>query len=173
MRVVIIGNSGGGKSVLARRLAERLALPLVEIDALLWLPGWKLAEPEIYGREHARSIADDNWIIEGLGTRASVPARLQRATHIVLIDLPLWVHFWLAAERDKEWRAGGLEHPPAGHKEPAPLRGLFRTIHDVDREWMPEIRRLVSEEEDHGKHVFRLAALEDLNTFDLPAPARG
>jgi tRNA A37 N6-isopentenylltransferase MiaA len=49
MRIVIIGNSGGGKSVLARRLAQALQLPCVEIDAILWLPGcpagsWRLLE---------------------------------------------------------------------------------------------------------------------------------
>jgi adenylate kinase family enzyme len=39
MRIAVIGNSGGGKSVLARRLAFELQLPYVEVDSLLWLPG--------------------------------------------------------------------------------------------------------------------------------------
>jgi len=42
-RVAVIGNSGGGKSALARRLADKLAIPCAEIDALLWLPGWRLS----------------------------------------------------------------------------------------------------------------------------------
>jgi hypothetical protein len=165
MRIVVIGNSGGGKSMLARRVAGALRLPCIEIDAVLWLPGWKLAAAEAYDREHARLIAQDRWIIEGLGTRGSVPQRLQRATHIVLIDMPLWMHFWLAAERHVEWVAGRLEHPPAGSTQPAPLKGLFRTTAEVDRDWMPEIRRLVDDEERRGKRVFRLATLEETNSF--------
>lgn len=55
-RVVVIGISGGGKSLLTRQIAERFRLPYVA-------------------------------------------ARLERATEIVVIDLPLWMHFWLAAER--------------------------------------------------------------------------
>jgi adenylate kinase family enzyme len=166
MRIVVIGNSGGGKSVLARRIAGALGLPWIEVDTLLWLPGWKLVPAEAYDREHARLTAQDRWVIEGLGARDSVPPlRVQCATHIVLIDMPLWMHFWLAAERHIDWVSGRLEHPPAGSNEPAPLKGLFQTIAEVDRDWMPEIRRLADDEEKRGKQVFRLATLEELNSF--------
>jgi hypothetical protein len=165
MRIVIIGNSGGGKSVLARRIAGELELPLIEVDALLWQPGWRLKATDVYDREHELLIAQDRWVLEGLGSRASIPRRLRRATHVVLVDMPLWVHFWLAAERHDDWLAGRLEHPPAGSREPAPLKGLFQTIAEVDCDWLPEIRRLVSDEERWGKPVFRLAALEELNSF--------
>ena len=165
MRIAVIGNSGGGKSVLARRLAFELQLPCVEVDTLLWLPGWKLAPPASFDQSHAHAIAGDRWVIEGLGARASLPARLQRATHIVLIDMPLWVHYWLAAERQVAWSAGRLEHPPAGSTEPAPLRGLFRTIAEVDRDWMPEMRKLVQAEEHVGKRVVRLLSFDALASF--------
>lgn len=167
-RVAIIGNSGGGKSVLGRRVAGELGLPCVEVDAILWLPGWQLAAAEDYDRAHAQLIAGDAWVIEGLGRKESLPARLQRATAIVLVDMPLWVHFWLAAERHGAWVAGRLRHPPAGSKQPAPLQGLFKTIWEVDREWMPALRQLVDGEERCGKRVFRLATFEDLNSF-LPS----
>ena len=165
MRIAIIGNSGGGKSVLAQRLASELQLPCVEVDTLLWLPGWKLAPPTYFDQEHARAIAADRWVIEGLGSRTSLPGRLQRATHIVLIDMSLWVHFWLAAERHTAWSAGRLEHPPAGSTEPAPLRGLFRTIAEVDHDWMPEMRKLVQAEEHVGKRVVRLRSYDALAGF--------
>jgi len=169
MRVAVIGNSGGGKSVLARRLAHELQLPCIEIDSLLWLPGWKLAAPTSFDQEHARVVAGDRWVIEGLGAQASLPARLQRATHIVLIDMPLWVHFWLAAERHIAWSADRLEYPPAGSTEPAPLRGLFRTIAEVDRDWMPEMRKLVKTEEHAGKRVVRLQSYDELASFSSTA----
>ena len=37
MRIVVIGNSGGGKSVLARRIAAGLGLPCTEVDAILYI----------------------------------------------------------------------------------------------------------------------------------------
>src|SRR5882724_1895643 len=165
-RAVIIGNSGGGKSTLARRLSSAWRSPHVEIDALLWQPGWQLTSADIYNAEHARLIAEENWIIDGLGRLDSIPDRLARATDIVLIDMPLWVHFWLAAERHVEWRAGAIEHPPGGLAKMPPTEALFRTIWEVDRDWMPEIRRLVAVEEQRGKRIFRLGSIADLDGFE-------
>src|SRR5690348_7795292 len=98
-RVVIIGNAAGGKSTLARKLASYRHLPLTEIDQLLGQPGWKLTPTALYERRHAGIVMQETWLIEGLGSRDSIPGRMARATEIILIDLPLWVHFRLAAER--------------------------------------------------------------------------
>jgi adenylate kinase family enzyme len=169
-RVVIIGNSGGGKSTIARRLAAKLGRPCVDIDALLWQPGWRLAPVEAYNAEHARLIAQERWIIDGLGRQESIPHRLSRATNIVLTDLPLWMHFWLAAERQLRWAAGDLKNPPAGITEMPRTELLFRTIWEVDQIWMPEIRRLAAVEAERGKRVSRLTSLSDLENFGLPEP---
>ena len=166
MRVVVIGNSGGGKSTLARRLSSAGKCGHVEIDSLMWRLGWQLTPAEIYNAEHARLIAEENWIIEGLGRRESIPARLARATDIVLVDMPLWMHFWLAAERQIRWSTGTIENPPAGLTKMPPTEGLFRTIWEVDQDWMPEIRRLVALEEQRGKRIFRLGSVADLDGFD-------
>jgi adenylate kinase family enzyme len=169
-RVAVIGNSGGGKSTIARRLAARLAGPCVEIDALLWQPGWHLTAVETYNAEHARLIAQERWIIDGLGRQDSIPHRLSRATHIVLVDMPVWMHFWLAAERQLQWAAGSIENPPAGIAQMPRTEALFRTIWEVDQTWMPQIRRLVAAEEERGKRVSRLASVADLESFGLPEP---
>ena len=165
-RAVIIGNGGGGKSTLARRLSSAWRSPLVEIDALLWQPGWQLTSADIYNAEHARLIANENWIIDGLGRLDSISARLARATDIVVVDMPLWMHFWLAAERQMRWSTGAIENPPAGLTKMPPTEALFRTIWEVDQNWMPEIRRLVSFEERRGKRVFRLSSIAELDGFD-------
>jgi adenylate kinase family enzyme len=165
-RTAIIGNSGGGKSTLACRLGAAWKCGHVEIDGLLWQSGWQLTPVEIYNAEHARLIATENWIIDGLGRLDSIPGRLARATDIVLIDMPLWMHFWLAAERQIRWSTGAIEHPPAGLTEMPTTEALFRTIWEVDQNWMPEIRRLVALEEQCGKRIFRLGSVTDLNGFE-------
>jgi hypothetical protein len=164
-RVVVIGNSGGGKSTLSRRLSARLSLPCHEIDALLWQPGWVETPADVYGAEHARLLAGERWIIEGLGRRDSIPMRLARASDIVLIDLPLWRHFQFAAERQVAWATGRLAHPPGGHAELPPIEALFRTIDEVDRIWMPEVRDRVAACESAGTRVHRLVTVEDLDRF--------
>jgi adenylate kinase family enzyme len=165
-RAVIIGNAGGGKSTLARRLSSAWQCSHVEIDGLLWQPGWQLTPVEVYNAEHARLISGESWIIEGLGRFDSIATRLARATDIVLVDMPVWVHFWLAAERQIQWSTGQIENPPAGLAAMPSTETLFRTIWEVDQKWMPKIRRLVEVEEQRGKRVFRLGSIADLDGFD-------
>jgi adenylate kinase family enzyme len=164
-RVVVIGNSGGGKSTLARKMARRFDLPHVELDALVWRSGWRPAPPEEFRAHHARLIGGERWIIDGLGRRESVAARLGRATEIVLVDMPLWIHYWLAAKRHAAGKQGTREAPPGGFAEEPPVDRLFRTMWDVDREWMPEMRRQVADEATRGKTVFEVTSLEELDEF--------
>jgi len=162
-RVVIIGNAGGGKSTLARKLAKKRGLPHVEVDKLLWQEGWQLTPTDVYEKQHSELLERDEWVIDGVGQRASIPARLSRATEVILIDMPLWMHFWLAAERQIAWASGKIEDAPGGIAQMPPTQALFKTIWDVDQDWMPEIRALCSAAEAQGKSVTRIASIEDLN----------
>jgi hypothetical protein len=164
-RIVVIGNSGGGKSTLARKLAVRKGLRYIEIDRLLWQDGWVPTPTDIYARQHREITEEEEWLIDGLGQQAPIPERLRRATEIVLIDLPLWVHFWLAAERQIAWARGTLEHAPAGIAEMPRTQGLFKTIWEVDQTWMPTVRVLCNEAATEGKLVTRLASVGEINAF--------
>jgi adenylate kinase family enzyme len=164
-RVVIIGNAGGGKSTLARMLARHRGLPHVEVDRLLWQEGWRLTPNDVYLEQHNELISRTEWVIDGVGQRDSIPARLSRATEVILIDMPLWMHFWLAAERQIAWASGKLEDAPGGIAQMPSTQALFKTIWDVDRDWMPEIRVLCSAAEAQGKTITRIASVEDLNRF--------
>jgi adenylate kinase family enzyme len=164
-RIAVIGNAGGGKSTLARALAARRGLPYVEVDSLLWQPGWQLTPADIYEAEHARLIAQPRWVIDGLGRLESLAPRLRRAGEIVFIDMPLWMHFWLAAERQIAWTRGEMAHPPAGASGMPPTEALFRIIFEVDRDWMPEIRRLVDEAESAGTPVRRVSDVAGLDHY--------
>ena len=170
IRIAVIGNSSGGKSTLARRLAARRDLPYVEIDRFLWLPGWQLAPSDLYEAEHTRIVAQDRWVVDGLGRLESLPSRLDRATQIVLIDLPLQEHLRLAEARQSAWVEGRLDEPPAGAAEPPSNERLFRTIREIDRDWMPRIRSQLAERRLAGKEVHCLTCLEDVDSFGGTEP---
>ena len=105
-RVAVFGNAGGGKSRLARRLAEATGLPLYCLDKLQFRAGkyWpeetdggKIPDDE-YFRVHAGIIERDEWIIDGYGSVASAWDRFAVADTLVYIDLPLMTHYrWVTA----------------------------------------------------------------------------
>lgn len=164
-RIVILGNAGGGKSTLARKLSAKRDLPHIEIDRYLWQEGWVLTPPEVYALAHEQIISENSWVIDGLGRLESIPARIARSTEIILIDMPLWMHFWLAAERQMAWMSGELEHSPGGISAMPPTRELFRTIWDVDQTWMPSLRKLCAEAETEGKLLVQLRGVDELNAY--------
>ncbi len=164
-RIVILGNAGGGKSTLARRLAKARGLPMTEVDKLLWKPGWVEATDEAFEAEHTPLIAGENWIIEGMGKLEPIRPRLLRATWVIFVDMVLWQHFWLAAERQIQQEMGALEHPIAGLGEPIGTKDMFETLWDTEQEWMPTIRAYVDEAEAAGVEVTRIASVDALNAF--------
>jgi adenylate kinase family enzyme len=164
-RIAIFGNTSGGKSTLARRLSSETGLPHIEVDRLFWQPDWSTTPKHQYQEQHAEIIAGDGWIIDGGGDLATTRARAQRATDIIMIDLPVWVHFWLAAERHIQWAQGTLAHPPAGIETAPPSKRLFEIIWEVNQDWMPVLRSLCDECEARGQRVARLCSLEEIDAF--------
>jgi adenylate kinase family enzyme len=89
-RVAVKGASGAGKSTLARRLAERLGVPHVELDALHHGPNWTPASASAL-RARVASILDDDvgWVVDGNYESKLENLILDRAELIVWLDLPL------------------------------------------------------------------------------------
>lgn len=86
-RVVIMGSAGSGKSTLAAALGANLALPVVHLDQLHWLPGWKL-RPKLAAYELvAERAREPAWVMEGNWSH-SLDVRLRRCDTFVFIDLP-------------------------------------------------------------------------------------
>jgi adenylate kinase family enzyme len=98
-RVAVIGNAGGGKSTMCRKLSAALGLPLYPIDTLQWKPGWVPTPAEEFTRRHDNLIKHDRWIIDGWGTHEAILARFAAADTIILVDHPLYIHYWWAIKR--------------------------------------------------------------------------
>jgi adenylate kinase family enzyme len=90
-RIQVIGNSCSGKSTLAARLSRYLDLPLVELDALNWRPGW-VGLNEVDPAELARLIAEvtagDAWIVAGSYAEFARRVFWDRLETMIWLDLP-------------------------------------------------------------------------------------
>lgn len=65
-RIVILGNSGSGKSTMARRLSGELGIPHLDLDQLAWTaPGIRKPLSESAREIEAFMAANPSWIAEG------------------------------------------------------------------------------------------------------------
>lgn len=84
-RISVIGTSGSGKTTLARRLAERLDVPHLELDALYHQPSWTSLPSDQFRSRVEEFCAGERWVV--CGKYATVrPILFGRADTIVCID---------------------------------------------------------------------------------------
>lgn len=90
-RVAVIGASGSGKTTLARALAERLAVPHVELDALHHGPNWTEASSEELRAAVLEALEEGHagWVVDGNYQSKIGDLVVERADTIVWLDLPL------------------------------------------------------------------------------------
>ena len=88
-RVSVVGVSGSGKSTTARRMAELLGHPYLELDGLYHQPGWTPLPREEFQRRVSAFAAQDRWVIDGNYTsNVLFDAVWPRADAVVWIDMP-------------------------------------------------------------------------------------
>jgi adenylate kinase family enzyme len=88
-RISVIGSSGSGKTWTASRLAAKLGVPHVELDAIRHGPNWEPMPDDEFRRTVAEIAERDSWVIDGNYTSFVRDIVWGRATTIVWLDYPL------------------------------------------------------------------------------------
>jgi adenylate kinase family enzyme len=93
-RVAILSSaSGSGKTTLGLRLADALAVPFVELDAINHQAGWRELDAGELRRRVEPLVASEAWVVDGSYRSKLGDLVLDRADTIVWLDLPRRV--WL------------------------------------------------------------------------------
>ena len=163
-RVAIIGNAGGGKSTLSRRLSQALGLELFAIDRIQWKPGWIAASPEELKSHHDAILARERWIIDGWGTQETIVARFEAADTIILVDHPLHVHYWWALKRQFKCLFQPREDGPEGCPMLPMTWPLLKMIWIIHRHARPPLLELVNSYRDK-KQVVHIHSPHELHKF--------
>jgi adenylate kinase family enzyme len=86
-RVSVVGNSGSGKSRLARALAAQLGAPHVELDAIFHQQNWAPLPVAEFRARVAMSVAAETWVVDG-NYRSAQDLVWARADTVVWLDPP-------------------------------------------------------------------------------------
>jgi adenylate kinase family enzyme len=97
-RIAVVGPTGCGKTTLSKALAERLAIPHIELDKFFWDPNWEIAPLEVFRARVAPAVAAPIWIADGNYSRVR-DLVWTRATTLVWLDYHRPLIFWRLARR--------------------------------------------------------------------------
>ena len=105
-RIVIYGPTGSGKTTLARQIAERTGLPVVDLDTIFWLPNWT-PNPVDQFRADLDSVLGgypEGWVVAG-NYSAIRDIVLPSVDTVVWLRPPFRVAFWRLFKRtvDRAW----------------------------------------------------------------------
>lgn len=178
MRIAVVGNIAGGKTVLSRELSRLHKLPLVHVDSIQFQAGMKIRPLDQTRQALATITAQEDWIIDGYGPLDLLEHRFQLADRIIFVDLPFAQHvFWLLKRqfwslwRQREELANGCNEATLEH-----TRQLYRRLRVMHTKMRPELLKLLSKEAFKGKlvwiqnktawnQVYKRGALSDNDAF--------
>ncbi|MBV9923729.1 MAG: DNA topology modulation protein [Acidobacteria bacterium] len=110
-RVLVIGSGGAGKSTFARRLGERLGLPVIHLDRAYWRPGWVEPPKDEWRRTVEELCAGEAWVMDG-NYSGTLDVRLAACDTVIFLDLPRAVCTWRIVKRSLRYK--GTSRPDMG-----------------------------------------------------------
>jgi tellurite resistance-related uncharacterized protein/adenylate kinase family enzyme len=120
MRIVLVGPLCSGKTTLASRLSAQLGLAHIEMDDMIWRPGWIRLDNTPEGREEFRAqcrsaTSDRSWVCAGAWSAAR-DIVFSRADVVVSLDLGFCETLWRMVRRTV-WRIWSGETVCNGNRE--------------------------------------------------------
>ncbi len=163
-RIVVFGKPASGKSTLSRQMSAVTNIKLIPLDLIEYEKSGERISAEIYAAKHAELIAEEKWIIEGLGTIPSFWERIDAADTLIFVDLPYWVSYWWVIKR---FLKSPLVKPLGWPDGSSVLKGTkagFKYLKLSPKFWTPQLLEKIQQRA-HGKRIYRITTVRELNQF--------
>jgi adenylate kinase family enzyme len=174
-RVIVIGTCGSGKTTLARDIAGRIGVPMLELDAIHWRPNWTPTPLDQLVPVVAAHVAQPRWTMDGnYGPLRDLA--LVRADTVIWLDYPFVVVFARLLRRTVR-RCWTREELWNGNRERLwQTLGRDSLLWFVIRTWRDRRRRylaLLVAQQGLGKATLRFRWPRDAARWLASAPASG
>ncbi|MCG7497345.1 adenylate kinase [Vibrio sp. Of7-15] len=165
-KVAVFGKPGSGKSTVSKALARANALPLHQLDSIVYKPNGEFVAREKFDAAHSDILSSESWVIDGLGPISSFKERLAAADTLVYIDLPYSVSYWFVTKRFLK----GLFVKPEGWPDGSSiLKGTlnsYKTLKLCPKFWNEDFSSKLMEYSS-CKKVYIIKTVSELNDFSL------
>lgn len=141
-RIAVIGTTGSGKTIIARKLSLRLGIPHIELDALYWEENWSGVSDEVFRERVAAAIQGDHWIVDGNYSRCR-DLVWAKADTVVYLDYSFWRILWQllvrtfrrSLQREILWSGNRENLSKAFFSKDSILRWMLTTYHRRRRQY--------------------------------------
>lgn len=157
-KILVIGNSGSGKSTFARKLHRATGLPLFHLDLVWHLPDKTNISREEFDTRLEEILALKEWIIDGNYQR-TLQRRITACDTIFLLDYPVEVCLAGVAERI------GKDRPDMPWQETEFDPEFRQWILDFPNTQLPDIYRLLDQYRDQ-KQIIIFTSREEADAWE-------
>jgi len=162
-RIIVFGSTGVGKTTVVKHIAEKFALPIIDIDTLRREGGKSDSPEETFLFSMMESVKGDSWIIDGSYTSVQ-DIIWPRTEAVVWLDFPFWVFILRLLKRSlyRIFIRKDSEKPIKGRNQPARERVLtyLRAILTVNQRRQRYFATLYDSKYGH-LHIIRLCSPKD------------
>ena len=164
-RVLVIGSGGAGKSTFARRLGERLGLPVIHLDRVYWHAGWVESPKDEWLRKVEEMCAGEAWVMDG-NYSGTLEVRLEACDTIIFLDLPRTLCVWRVLKRSFTAKRSGRPDMAEGCREKLDWEYLkfLAWVWNYSERSRPKVLKRI-EEHARDKQVITLRSSAEVEKF--------
>lgn len=152
---MILGSVASGKTRLARKLAQALALPVIHVDQIEFNADLSKKGLAIIRTEIQLAMDRRKWILDGHGPLDLLPSHLNNADTIIFLDFPRFQNIYWLLKRQVQVLFKPRPEMPLGAREWQwdHFKKMYQTLEKQHRLMNPELLKILNRAENQPKLI--------------------